>query len=55
LGLAGDLPISELHDAHRVRRPPVAGEDIFIDPEIGRAEYPPHREAFLFGWALRDA
>ena len=25
LGLAGDLPIEELHDAHGVRRPPVIG------------------------------
>src|ERR1700731_416353 len=46
LGLAGHLPIEELHDAHRVRRPPVIGQDIFGDPEVARADYPAHREAF---------
>src|SRR5205085_5561975 len=45
LGLAGHLPVSELHDAHRVRRPPVVGEYEFSDPEVGSAEDPPHCEA----------
>src|SRR6266436_132453 len=47
LGFADHLPVPELHNAHRVRRLPVVGEDEFSDPEIGSAEYPPHREAFL--------
>src|SRR2546423_411335 len=46
LGLAGHLPIEELHDAHGVRRPPVIVQDIFGDPEVARADYPSHREAF---------
>ena len=46
MGLAGHLPIEELHDAHGVRRPPVIGQDIFGDPEVARADYPPHCEAF---------
>src|SRR5437763_4317538 len=46
LGLAGHLPIEELHDAHGVRRLPVIGQDIFSDPEVARADYPPHCEAF---------
>jgi hypothetical protein len=33
LGLAGHLPIFELHDAHRVRRLPVVSKDEFSDPE----------------------
>ena len=49
LGFADHLPVPELHDAHRVRRLPVVGEDKFSDPEVGSAEYPPHREAFLVG------
>src|SRR6202043_1731413 len=40
------LPIEELHDAHGVRRPPVIGQDIFRDPEVARADDPPHCEAF---------
>src|SRR6516162_6156913 len=43
MGLAGHLPLSELHDAHRVRRPCI-GDDEFSDPEVGSAEYPPHCE-----------
>src|SRR5215469_2852062 len=46
LGLAGHLPVDELHDAHRVRRPLVIGQDKFGDPEAARADYPPHCEAF---------
>src|SRR5262249_11037145 len=41
------LPVPELHNAHRVKRLPVVGEDEFSDPEVGSAEYPPHCEAFL--------
>src|SRR6516162_6508539 len=44
LGLAGHLPVSELHDAHRVRRPCIVGDDEFSNPEVGSAEYPPHCE-----------
>src|SRR3954453_17675270 len=46
LGLAGHLPLTELHDAHGVGRPPVIGQNIFSDPEVARADHPPHREAF---------
>src|ERR1700730_19413285 len=45
LGLAGHLPIFELHDAHRVRRLPVVSEDEFGDPEVASAEDAPHGEA----------
>src|SRR3984885_12302891 len=45
LGLAGYLAIQELHDAYRVGRPAVIGEDEFRDPEIARADDPAHREA----------
>src|ERR1700720_1244869 len=45
LGLAGHLPIFELHDAHRVRRLPVVSEDEFSDPEVASAEDAPHGEA----------
>src|ERR1700730_11104448 len=45
LGLAGHLPIFELHDAHRVRRLPVVSKDEFSDPEVGSAEDAPHGEA----------
>src|SRR6202008_1163118 len=38
--------IEEFHDAHRVRRLPVIGQDIFSDPEVARADNPPHCEAF---------
>jgi hypothetical protein len=44
LGFADHLPAPELHNAHRARRLPVVGEDAFSDPEVGSAEYPPHRE-----------
>src|SRR5215471_4293996 len=47
LSLADHLPVPELHDAHRVRRLPVVGEDEFSDPEVGSADDPPHREALL--------
>ena len=55
LGFADHLPAPELHNAYRVRRLPVVGEDELSDPEVGSAEYPPHREAFLFGCAKREA
>ena len=42
LGLAGHLPVSELHDAHRVRRPCIVGDDEFSDPEVGSAEFRPY-------------
>src|SRR6516225_10740412 len=47
LSFADHIPVPELHNAHRVRRLPVVGEDEFSDPEVGSAEYPPHREALL--------
>src|SRR5208283_3542463 len=53
LGLARDLPIEELHDAHRVGRPAVIREDEFRDPEIARADDAAHREALRV--RLRDA
>src|SRR5271166_187837 len=53
LGLAGDLAIHELHDAHRVKRPPIIGEDEFRDPEVARADDAAHREALRV--RLRDA
>src|SRR5471030_2074076 len=34
LGLAGHLAIQELHDAHRIGRPAIIGEDEFGDPEV---------------------
>src|SRR5271165_1491172 len=45
LGLAGHLAIPELHDAHRIRRLAVIGEDEFRDPEVARADDSAHREA----------
>jgi hypothetical protein len=53
LGFADHLPVPELHNAYRVRRLPVGGENEFSDPEVGSADYTPHREAFLV-W-LREA
>jgi hypothetical protein len=47
LGLARHLPVSELHDAHRVRRPYIVSDDEFRDPEVGSAEYPPQCEALF--------
>jgi hypothetical protein len=47
LGFADHLPVPELHNAHRVRRLPVGGEEEFSDLKVGSAEYPTHREAFL--------
>jgi hypothetical protein len=47
LGFADHLPVRELHNAHRVRRLLVVGEDEFSDPKVGGAEYPTHRESFL--------
>ncbi len=40
------FPSTELHDAHGVRQAAVIGQDIFSDPEVARADYPPHSEAF---------
>src|ERR1700693_3186022 len=45
LGLAGHLAIQELHDAHRIGRLAVIGEDEFRDPEVARAEDSTHGEA----------
>src|ERR1700722_6883799 len=53
LGLADDLAIQELHDAHRVRGPAVIGEYEFRDPEVARADDAAHLEAFRV--RLRDA
>src|SRR5260370_42625297 len=47
LGLADNLPLAELHDAHRVRRLPVVSEDEFSNPEVGGTEDSPHREPLL--------
>src|SRR5262245_16173095 len=52
LGLAGYLPIFELHYAHRVGRLPVVRKDEFSDPKVGNTQYPPYSEA-LFVW-LRE-
>ena len=50
LGLVRHLPVSEFHDAHRVRRPCIVGEDEFSDPEVGSAEEPAAlSKRFLFG------
>src|ERR1700683_4716241 len=46
-GLTGNLAVSELHDTHRVRRQAVVCQDEFSDPEVGSAEYAPHRKALL--------
>ena len=53
LRLVGHLPIEELHDTHRVRRPSVIREDEFRDPEVARADDAAHREALRV--RLRDA
>src|SRR5271166_1843201 len=45
LGLAGHLPIQELHDAHRIGRPAVIREDEFRNPDVARADDAAHREA----------
>ena len=37
LGLEGHLPVSKLHDAHRVGRPCIAGDDDLSDPEVSAA------------------
>ena len=34
LGLTGNLPVSELHDTHRVRRQAVVCKDEFSDPKV---------------------
>src|SRR4029077_7677762 len=47
LGLTGNLPVSELHDTHRVRRQAVVCKDEFSDPKIGSADYAPHHKALL--------
>src|ERR1700691_6520333 len=47
LGLTGNLAVSELHDAHRVRRQAVVCKDEFSDPEVGSTEHAPHHKAFL--------
>src|ERR1700676_1785637 len=47
LGLTGNLAVFELHDAHRVRRHAVVGQDEFSDPKVGSTEYAPHAKALL--------
>jgi hypothetical protein len=47
LGLTGNLPVSELHDTHRVRRQAVVCKDEFSDPKVGSTEYAPHHKALL--------
>jgi len=47
LGLTGNLRVSELHDAHRVRRQAVVCKDEFSDPKLGSTEYAPHPKALL--------
>jgi hypothetical protein len=49
LGLAGHLAVPKLHDADRVGRLAVVGEDKLGDPEVGGAHDAPHREALLVG------
>src|SRR5271166_3909067 len=53
LGLAGNLAIHELHDAHRKGRPAVISKDEFRNPEVARADDSAHREALCI--RLRDA
>ena len=55
LGLTGDLPVSELHDTHRVRRQAVVCKDEFSDPKVGRPSTRRTVKRFLFGCAKRDA
>src|SRR5580658_2201597 len=45
LGLAGHPAIQEFHDAHRVGRMAVIGEDEFRDPEVARSHDAAHAEA----------
>jgi hypothetical protein len=47
LGLTGNLPVSELHDTHRVRRQAVVCKDEFSDPKVSSTEYAPHHKALL--------
>jgi hypothetical protein len=47
LGLTSDLPVSEFHDANRVRRQAVVCKDEFSDPKVGSTEYASHRKALL--------
>src|SRR5580700_2119191 len=47
LGLAGNLAVSKLHDAHRVRRQAVVRKNEFTDPKVGSTEYAPHAKALL--------
>src|SRR5271154_416057 len=53
LGLASHLAAQKLHDAHRIGRPAVIGEDEFRDPEIPRANDAAHPETL--GVRLGDA
>src|ERR1700722_4455862 len=45
LCLAGDLAIQKLHDAHRIGRLAIIGEDEFRNPEIAAADNAAHTEA----------
>src|SRR6266403_4497205 len=47
LGLTSHLPVSEFHDAHRVRWQAVVRKDEFSDPKVGSTEYASHRKALL--------
>src|SRR5437868_4527898 len=47
LGLTGNLPVSELHDTHRVRRRAVICQDEFSDPKVGSTEYALDLKALL--------
>ena len=47
LGLTGNLPVSELHDTHRVGRQAVVCKNEFSDPKVGSTEYAPHHKALL--------
>ena len=45
LRLAGDFPIAELHDAHRVDRTPVVGDHVLAHPQIAAADHSAHGKA----------
>src|SRR3974390_1743666 len=47
LGLTGNLPVSELHNTHCVRRRAVVCKDEFSDPKVGSTEYALDLKALL--------
>jgi hypothetical protein len=55
LGLTSDLPVSEFHDAHRVRWQAVICKDEFSDPKVGSTEYASYRKALLVRLRKRSA